>query len=97
MLKKVIHDWNDQQAIAILRRCSDAMTPKGRVLVAETLVPPGNEPDPIKLIDANMLVVTGGFERSEDEYAALFAAVGLRLERVISTSQPICILEASRA
>ena len=97
VLKKVIHDWNDQQSIAILRRCRDAMTPKGRVLLAETLVPPGDEPHSIKLIDANMLVVTGGVERSEAEYATLFVAAGLRLERVISTTQPICILEASRA
>ena len=97
VLKKVIHDWNDQQSIAILRRCRDAMTPKGRVLLAETLVPPGDEPHSIKLIDANMLVVTGGVERSEAEYATLFVAAGLRLERVISTAQPICILEASRA
>jgi hypothetical protein len=48
------------------------------------------------LIDANMLVVTGGVERTEGEYAALFNAAGLRLERIISTSQPISVLEASQ-
>ncbi len=94
VLKKVIHDWNDKQAVAILRNCRDAVTPHGRVLVAETIIPAGNEPSPIKLIDANMLVVTGGAERTQAEYAALFAAAGLRLKRVISTSQPISVLEA---
>jgi hypothetical protein len=48
------------------------------------------------LNDANMLVVTGGTERTEAEYAALFAAAGLRLERVISTGNAISVLEASQ-
>jgi ubiquinone/menaquinone biosynthesis C-methylase UbiE len=96
VMKKVIHDWNDKQAIAILRNCRDAVTPHGRVLVVETIIPPGNEPHPIKLIDANMLVVTGGVERTQAEYEALFEAAGLQLERVISTIQPISVLEASR-
>lgn len=96
ILKKVIHDWDDVRAVRILRNCRDAMKPGGRVLVAETIIPPGNEPDAIKLIDANMLVVTGGVERTEAEYAALFTAAGLRLDRVIPTDQPISILEASQ-
>ena len=97
ILKKVIHDWNDEHAARILRNCRDAMTPHGRVLVAETIIPPGNDPDPIKLIDANMLAVTGGVERTEAQYGALFAAAGLRLDRVIATGRPISILEASRS
>jgi SAM-dependent methyltransferase len=94
VLKKVVHDWNDKQAAVILRNCRDAMTPHGRVLIAETIIPAGNEPNPIKLIDVNMLAVTGGLERTQAEYASLLAAAGLRLERVISTSQPISLLEA---
>ena len=96
LMKKIIHDWNDEQAIVILRNCRDAMAPHGKVLIAETIVPDGNEPNPIKLIDVNMLVVTGGKERTQAEYAALLAAAGLGLERVISTSQPISVLEAGR-
>jgi SAM-dependent methyltransferase len=95
VLKKVIHDWNDQQAIVILRNCRDALAPDGRVLIAETIIPAGNEADPIKLIDANMLAVTGGLERTEAGYASLLAAAGLRLERVIPTGQAISILEAA--
>ncbi len=94
VLKKVIHDWNDEQAVAILRNCREAMAPHGKVLVAETIIPAGNEPNPIKLIDANMLVVTGGKERTQAEYATVLDAAGLRLERVIPTSQPISLLEA---
>jgi hypothetical protein len=65
-------------------------------LVAETIIPADNEPNPIKLIDVNMLVVTGGKERTHAEYATVLDAAGLRLERVITTSQPISVLEASR-
>jgi hypothetical protein len=96
VLKKVIHDWTDEKATLILGNCRDAMTPHGKVLLAETIIPAGNEANPIKLIDANMLVVTGGVERTETEYATLLAAAGLRLERVISTVQSISVLEAIR-
>ncbi|MET2825789.1 methyltransferase [Mesorhizobium shangrilense] len=97
VLKKVIHDWNNERAAAILVNCRKAMTTAGKVLLAETIVPPGNEPHQIKMIDVTMLAVTGGLERTEAQYAALFAAAGLRLDRVIQTKGPISILEASRA
>ena len=67
------------------------------MLVAETLVPPGNEPSQIKYIDVVMLAVTGGLERTEAQYKRLFEVAGLRLERVIHTGAPISILEASAA
>ena len=70
------------------------MQPNGKVLLAETLVPPGDEPNQIKSIDVVMLAVTGGLERTEAQYASLFDAAGLRLERVIQTRGPISILEA---
>jgi hypothetical protein len=97
VLKKVIHDWNDERAATILVNCRKAMTPAGKVLLAETIVPPGNEPHQIKMIDVTMLAVTGGLERTEAQYAGLFAAAGLRLDRVIQAKGPISILEASRA
>jgi SAM-dependent methyltransferase len=97
VIKKVIHDWEDGRAVVILRNCREAMMPGGKVLVAETLVPAGNEPNQIKNIDVVMLAVTGGLERTEGQYAALFDAAGLRLERVIPTPEGISILEASPA
>jgi SAM-dependent methyltransferase len=97
VVKKVVHDWNDEHAAVILRNCRKAMQPNGKVLLAETLVPPGDEPDGIKNIDVVMLVVTGGLERTEAQYASLFGAAGLRLERVIQTRGPISILEGSPA
>lgn len=95
VIKKVIHDWDDGRAVAILRNCRKAMLPNAKVLVAETLIPPGDEPNHIKGIDVVMLAVTGGLERTEAQYASLFNAAGLRLERVIQTSGPISIIEGS--
>jgi SAM-dependent methyltransferase len=95
VIKKVIHDWDDKRAALILRRCREAMSRNGRVLVAETLVPPGDEPNQIKGIDVIMLAITGGLERTEAQYASLFDMAGLRLERSIQTRGPISIIEAS--
>jgi hypothetical protein len=95
VIKKVIHDWNDERALVILRNCRNAIQPNGKVLVAETLVPPGDEPNQIKAVDVIMLAVTGGLERTEVLYASLFEAAGLRLEQVIQTRGPIAVLEAA--
>jgi hypothetical protein len=95
IMKKVIHDWHDERAVKILENCRRAMIPGGKVLIAETIVPPGNEPHPIKVMDLNMLAVTGGLERTQEQYERLFARAGLRLVRVIATGSPLSILEAA--
>ena len=94
LMKKVLHDWSDDDAVRILINCRRAMAPGGRVLVAETLVPPGNTADPIKVMDVNMLVVTGGRERTADEFAALFARADLAAGRILPTGSRISIIEA---
>jgi hypothetical protein len=94
ILKKVIHDWDDDKAAAILGAVRRVLPPHGRVLIAETLVPPGNAFASIKLVDLNMLAVTGGLERSEKDFAALLERCGLALTRVIPTGAEIQILEA---
>ena len=97
LMKKVLHDWSDDDAVRILANCRRAMAPGGRVLVAETVIPPGNAPDPIKVMDVNMLVVTGGRERTADEFAALFARAGLTAGRVSPAGPRISLLEAFAA
>jgi hypothetical protein len=95
-LKRIIHDWNNEQAVKILTKCREAMAPGGRVLIAENIIRAGDTPDPMKFIDAIMLVVTGGAERTEKEYVALLAEAGLRLHRVHATLRTISLLEATR-
>jgi SAM-dependent methyltransferase len=92
LLRHVIHDWEDPEAVAILRNCRDAMRPGGRVLVVESVIPPGNGPCFGKWLDLMMLVV-GGRERTEEQYAEIFSAAGLRLIRVFPTSHEVSIIE----
>jgi hypothetical protein len=96
-MKRVIHDWDDERAARILDNCRRAMVRDGRVLVAEMIVPPGNDRHPIKVMDLNMLVVTGELERTREQYEQLLARAGLRLTRVIATRSPLSILEGVAA
>ncbi len=92
ILKSVIHDWDDQEATTILRNCRQALPPGGRVLLAEMVIPPGNEPHIGKLLDLEMLVMAGGHERTEAQFRDLLAGAGLRMTRVIPTASPICVI-----
>jgi O-methyltransferase domain len=96
--KTIIHDWSDDDARKILRNVRSAMLPTGRVLLYETVVGPRNTASFAKLLDLEMIVMTsGGRERTQDEYRALFASAGLRLERVLPTAGPFSIIEARAA
>jgi len=97
ILKWIIHDWNEEQSIAILKNCHQAMVDNGRLLLVESVIPPGNEPHLGKFMDLNMLVMTGGRERTEAEYRALFEAAGFRLTKVVPTPSPMCVIEGVRA
>jgi hypothetical protein len=94
-LKKVIHDWDDERALAILKRCRAAVSSAGCLLLIEPVIPPGNSPSFNKLLDLLMLVWTsGGKERTEAEHRALLAAAGFRMARLIPTRSPLSIIEA---
>ena len=96
IMQHVIHDWEDREAITILRNCREAMNPDGRVLLAELVIPPGNGPFFGKWLDLMMLLV-GGRERTQEEYRQLFWAAGLKLNRVIPTASEVSIVEGVRA
>jgi hypothetical protein len=97
IMKYILHDWDDEKCLRILGHCRDAMTPEGRILVVDHVIPQGNGANWAKLLDVNMMVGPGGQERTREEFRALFARVGLRLARVIPTACPLSILEAVRA
>jgi hypothetical protein len=97
IMKYIIHDWNDDQCEIILRNIRSAMAPGGRVLVVESVLSPGNKPDFGKMMDINMLVLTGGQERTREQFAALFARAGLRLKRVYATESAMSIVEGVAA
>jgi hypothetical protein len=79
VLSAIIHDWDDEHAATILRNIRDAGTPDARVLIAESVVPPGNEADGAKWLDLLMLVLAGGRERTEPEWRVLLEAAALEL------------------
>lgn len=97
VLSHVIHDWDDDRSVAILRNCHRAMGKKGKLLLVEEVIPPGNGPSFGKLMDLHMLVVTGGRERTEAEYGALFASAGFRLANIIPTEAGASVIEGLRA
>ncbi len=98
VLKSIIHDWDDTRAITILKNCAAAMRRNsGKVILLEFVIDPGNEPSLGKWIDLEMLTMAGGRERTEAEYAELFAKAGLRLARVVRTAAPQCVIEAVKA
>ena len=98
MLKFIMHDWSDEHCKTILRHIGRQLPENGRVLVIEQVVTSTPELSLSKLLDLEMLALTlGGRERTEAEFAELFASVGLKLMRVFPTESPVCVLEARAA
>jgi SAM-dependent methyltransferase len=94
MLAHVLHDWTDTQALPLLRNCRKAVPPHGRLLIVESVLPDGDTPHPAKLIDLLMLTVTGGVERTAEEFSALLAQAGFTINNFIGISNQQHIMEA---
>lgn len=77
VLSAILHDWNDERATAILRTVRTSAPHDARVLIVESVIPPGNEPNGAKWLDLLMLVLAGGRERTEREWRALLEGAGL--------------------
>jgi O-methyltransferase domain/Dimerisation domain len=97
VMKWIIHDWDDEKSTVILKNIHRAMEEKGKLLLIEMVVLEGNQPDLSKFLDLDMMVMTGGRERTESEFKSLLAASGFELTRVIRTASPVCVIEAVRA
>jgi ubiquinone/menaquinone biosynthesis C-methylase UbiE len=95
LMKFIIHDWNDEQSVTILQNLAKTAAPGARVLLVESVVEEDDSvPSMSKVMDLNMLVMTGGKERTAKEYAALFEKAGFRLTNVYPTPSPMQIVEA---
>jgi len=94
LLCGVVHDWNDEHAIRILRNCRRAMKASGRVLLLEMLLPETADKHFGKLLDLNMLVMTGGRERTRAEFSVLLDVAGYKVTRIIDTMAPQSLIEA---
>jgi hypothetical protein len=98
ILKNILHNWDDEHCIAILRNCRKALNKGGKILLVERHMPirARDNPDTIWL-DLCMLVQMGGCERTKDEYCGLLAAAGFLFTRVLPTASPLWLIEAVRA
>jgi ubiquinone/menaquinone biosynthesis C-methylase UbiE len=94
VLSNIVHDWDDDRALRILRNCRRAMTPRARALLLETVMPPHGHPSRAAMYDVNMMVLLHGQERSEDEYRSLLASADLELGPIKSLSDRIDLIEA---
>jgi hypothetical protein len=94
LLMEIIHDWEDAESVAILQAVRRAAAPDAKVLVIETIVPDDPGPDWSKMLDIHVWMMNGGRQRTQQEYAALFAQAGFRFQREIDTGAGVSILEA---
>jgi hypothetical protein len=97
VLKAIVHDWEDEESVAILRSCRRAIAPGGSVLVVERLLGGPNEAPRAKFSDVNMMVAPGGRERTLEEYGTLLDAAGFRLRAETPTSSGHSVIEATPA
>jgi SAM-dependent methyltransferase len=98
ILKSVIHDWNDKQSEQILENCRKALKEEGKLLLVERIMPARAKQDPaLVMLDLRMLTVTGGRERNESEFRALFEAAGLTVTQIIRLRSGFSIIEGMPA
>ena len=93
-LKRIIHDWESEDAVSILRNCRKAMGENAKLLIIEDLVGPPNRHTLANQRDITMLVIVGGLERRQEEYRSLLEQADLKLDRIFNTETDISILEA---
>lgn len=96
LMRHIIHDWDDEKSLAILRNCRAAMPDGGKLLVVESVIPPGNEPFGGKWLDLTMMLIPGGKERTEEEYRTLYDQAGFELERIVPTSMEVSVIEGRK-
>lgn len=94
VLKRVLFDWTDEEAVKILTNCRRAMNRDAPLLIIEPLIGPPNEQSPAHLYDMTFLVVLHGRLRTADEYASLLGQAGFRTKRIIPTESEVSLLEA---
>ena len=98
-MRTCLHDWSDDESVRILRNVRSALEgqPRGRLVILEAVVSPGNEWDFGKLMDIEMLVNVGGQERTADEWERLLERSGFRLTGIEPTMPPLSIIDARPA
>lgn len=92
IVSRVLHDWADAKAVAILRSLRSVAPSGSELLILESILPETPEPHHTKVLDIIMLLMTGGHERTEREYQMLLQASGFRLDRVVATAGSVSVI-----
>jgi hypothetical protein len=88
LFRHLLHDYDDEDCLRMLKNVRRAMKPTSRVLVLEKTVPTDDTPGPGRWLDLHVMLLTGGRERTVPQYQALFDRAGLKLARVLPTAHP---------
>jgi hypothetical protein len=94
VIKRVVHDWTDEECVRILTLCREAMAPGGRVVIVESVLPEPNVPHFARTLDVLMMSLLNGRERDRDDFEKICTASGLRIAGVTPTSTPVSVIEA---
>ncbi|MGX9791068.1 methyltransferase [Mycobacterium sp. MMS18-G62] len=95
LMKNILHDWPDDDAVRVLRNVRSAIEPGGKLLLLESVLPERASSDFGMVLDLEMLIAVGGKERTRSEWTNLLGQAGFRLERVVRTPTPVSIVEAT--
>ena len=95
-MRHIIHDWDDEKSLTILKNCHAVMSPGNKLLLVESVIPPGNDPFMGKFLDLTMMLIPGGKERTADEYRELYDNAGFDLVRIVPTSTEVSVVEGVR-
>ena len=94
LLKNILHIFNDEDSVRLLKKIAEAAKPGAKILVLEMLLKPGNKPSYGKIFDLQMLIgPMGARERTTDEYKALFEKAGISFKGRISMASPLSVFE----
>ncbi len=96
LMRHIIHDWDDEKSLQILANCHAVMSPGNKLLVVESVIPPGNEPFMGKFLDLTMMLIPGGKERTAREYRDLYDKAGFDLVRIVPTTTEVSVIEGAR-
>jgi hypothetical protein len=94
VFSQILHDWEDEQCLTILKHTRQVIPAHGKLLLVELVIPAGNEPSFGKWLDLHMLAIPGGRERTEAEYAAIFRDAGFALTNIVPTPAGPSVVEA---
>ncbi|MCK9219665.1 MAG: methyltransferase [Bacteroidales bacterium] len=97
LLKNIIHNWDDQHCILLLKNISRQIKPDSRLIIFEMMIHDNNLAELVKLLDIQMLAtMPGGKERTREEFAFILKESGFELTKIIPTIAPICLIEAKK-